>query len=284
MLGIRVSRMQSIADIVRSARLAQGLTLQAASDRAGCSPSLLSMLETGRRELRDPLLADALERTLGLVAGTLRTLMQWQETPPEIRARLECAEARSDHARRLAARLLAAPRALDAMLASGELHRIVEDSAGNTAAPRMVARRLPLINRVAAGHPREFTDLDQSPHASDEYVTVPEGDFLGPMTDAFATRVLGDSMEPEYHDGDVVVFSPDAPVVDGCDCFVRFERDQESTFKRVTFEGHDAARIRLTRLNRKYPSRVVDRDRVAALYAAVSVIRPVKPALRQRGR
>ncbi len=276
--------MQSIADIVRSARLAQRLTLQAASDRAGCSPSLLSMLETGRRELRDPLLADALERTLGLVAGTLRSLMQWQDTPPEIRARLEDAEARSDRARRLAARLLAAPRALDAMLTSGELHRLVEDSAGNTAALGKVARRLPLINRVAAGHPREFTDLDQPPYGGDEYVTVPDGELLGPMTDAFATRVLGDSMEPEYHDGDVVVFSPDAPVVDGCDCFIRFERDQESTFKRVTFEGPDAAQIRLTPLNSKYQSRVVERERVAALYAAISVIRPVKPAARQRGK
>lgn len=52
------------------------------------------------------------------------------------------------------------------------------------------------------------------------------------------------------------------------------EPDHESTFKRVFFEGEAGAeRIRITPLNGRYAERVVERERVAGLYAGVSVTR-----------
>jgi SOS-response transcriptional repressor LexA len=58
---------------------------------------------------------------------------------------------------------------------------------------------------------------------------------------------------------------------------VRFERDDESTFKRVYFEeGEDGAElIRLQPLNSKYAPRVVEREGVAMMCAAVSMVRRV---------
>jgi transcriptional regulator with XRE-family HTH domain/SOS-response transcriptional repressor LexA len=148
---------------------------------------------------------------------------------------------------------------------------------------------VPLINSVAAGYPTEFTDLGYPARVADEYVRVP--DVRDP--DAFAARVVGDSMEPVYREGDIVVFSPAKALVEaggaaglgargasgggGVDCFVRLEPDHESTFKRVYFERGAAGEelIRLQPLNPKYPPRVVPREQVAGLYAAVSVTRAV---------
>jgi SOS-response transcriptional repressor LexA len=185
---------------------------------------------------------------------------------------------------------------LDALYRSGELRRLIErldpgtaPGAGGLGDARAIdawpggrsrggggapaSREVPLINSVAAGYPAEFTDLGYPARVADEYVRTP--DVTDP--DAFAARVVGDSMMPEYREGDIVVFSPARPVRSGMDCFARLEPDHESTFKRVYFETGAAgeALIRLQPLNPAYPARVVGREEVAGLYAAVSVTRPV---------
>ena len=74
-------------------------------------------------------------------------------------------------------------------------------------------------------------------------------------------------MEPLYHPGDIVVFSPNTPPRGGDDCFVRFEADGSSTFKR--FYQDDDANIRLQPLNSRYPAQVYDRRQVTGLWPAV---------------
>ena len=61
------------------------------------------------------------------------------------------------------------------------------------------------------------------------------------------------------------------------DCFARLEPDHETTFKRVYLERSEKGEelIRLQPLNAAYPARVVDREVVAGLYAAVSVMRKI---------
>lgn len=143
---------------------------------------------------------------------------------------------------------------------------------------------VPLINSVAAGYPTEFTDLGYPARVADEYVRTP--DVRDP--DAFAARVVGDSMQPTYQEGDIVVFSPSKPVKSGMDCFVRLERNGESTFKRVIFEPAPPSAadrpdrdelsgemVRLVPLNEIYAERVVPREHIAAMYAAVSVTRSI---------
>jgi len=123
--------------------------------------------------------------------------------------------------------------------------------------------RVPLINQVAAGYPTDFTDLDYPARVADSYVTCP--DIADPT--AFAARVVGDSMLPDYREGDVVVFSPEADITDGSDCFVRLEPDHETTFKRIFFEPDD--HLRLQPLNARFAARLCPREEVAGLYRAV---------------
>ncbi len=317
--------------------------------RVGCAASYISQVENGRRASppSEGLLL-AMERALGLGAGELVRLAQWQAAGPMVRREAaELARARQ------AARALAGAAgglesgALDALYQSGELRRLIEklagaaevgDSVDGGALPlaRVLPVEVPLINSVAAGYPSEFTDLGYPARVADDYVRTP--DVRDP--DAFAARVVGDSMEPLYREGDIVVFSPAKVVKSGMDCFVRIEPDHESTFKRVYFEGEEGegtgiyhrdtealrknreegrggeagggdgeginegreggegekggagtgtgsgsgtrlgasrypGRIRLQPLNSAYPARVLAREQVAGMYAAVSVTRVV---------
>jgi len=245
--------------VVRDARKAAGMTQETLAEAIGCSKPLLSLMEAGRRTISMHW-ARRMEEALGLDDGRVVKAIQWQAAPDEWRQSIA-------DARDLAARLrvaLAGERPMD------ELREIVEQSAANVAAPLPVRARIPLINKVAAGYPAEFTDLDYPLNVADEYVECP--DVTDPQ--AFAARVVGDSMAPDYREGEIVVFSPMLPTPSGSDCFVRLERDNETTFKRVYFE-EAGARLRLQPINAKYPPRVVEREDVTGLWAAAYVMRKV---------
>jgi len=200
----------------------------------GVTPGYLSMIENQRVSNPPSIKVLArLEAALGVKDHGLCKAAQWERTPEPIREALE--QARRE-------RVAVGP----------------------------VIANVPLINKVSAGYPTEFTDLGYPAQASDDVVVVPgyTGLHGGHDPDAFAATVCGDSMFPEYRAGDVVVFSPLADVVDGCDCFARLEPDHESTFKRVFFDPEQNT-IRLQPLNKAYRARVVDREQVAGLFRAV---------------
>jgi SOS-response transcriptional repressor LexA len=253
--------------VIRARRLVAGLTQDELAEKIGCSKAQLSLMESGQRTV-SPQRAARIERTLRLRDKPVTAALQWHATPADVRQSMRKSQTLAEDLR----------AALNSSTGSSksvieELRRIV-DRAGSNIDPLPLARRaggIPVINRVAAGYPAEFTDLDYPASVADEYITCP--DVSDPQ--AFAARVVGDSMEPEYHEGDIVVFSPmlDTPV--GSDCFVRLERDNETTFKRVYFE-EDGRTIRLQPLNNAYAPRFVDREDVSGLWAAVYVMRRVE--------
>ena len=146
------------------------------------------------------------------------------------------------------------------MLASEDLDEleILNEKIGVTA-----GQLVPVINRVSAGYPVDFDDLGYPVGIADEYIRCL--DLHDP--NAFAVRVIGDSMEPKFLQGDVVIFSPAMDVSNGDDCFVRFAMPHESTFKRVFFEQDES--VRLQPRNDKYPPQIVEGSRVNGLYRAV---------------
>ncbi len=147
---------------------------------------------------------------------------------------------------------------LNAILAKTSLN--VEDGKSALAAGRLV----PIINRVTAGYPTDFNDLDYPVGVAEDYVRCP--DLHDP--NAFAVRVIGDSMEPRFHEGDIVVFSPAADVRNGDDCFIRFTQPHETTFKRVFFEADK--KIRLQPRNDQYSPTIIDGKRIDGIYRAIS--------------
>jgi repressor LexA len=84
---------------------------------------------------------------------------------------------------------------------------------------------------------------------------------------AFAARVVGDSMAPTYKEGDIVLFAPGKPARSGDDCFVRFSKDNSTTFKR--FQAGRGGKIRLHPLNKNYPVEEYAREDVNGLWPAV---------------
>jgi phage repressor protein C with HTH and peptisase S24 domain len=153
---------------------------------------------------------------------------------------------------------------LDDAYLSGVLHELVDRSSGNV--ETVATNAVPVINKVSAGYPKDFTDLSYPRGVADDYVSCPE--VRDP--DAFAARVHGDSMTPRYTEGDIVIFSPAGNPRDGDDCFVRFE-DGTCTFKRVFFEGDDTGRpvLRLQPRNEKYRPQVIPSEKVTGLYRAM---------------
>lgn len=251
------------------------MTLQQLADMVDCAKSYLSQIENDRGAARpSEHILRRIEKALRMPPGSLVSQQRWRDTPPEIREQHRRLQRDNQLARQLAE--LVKKQGLDVSHATGELQRLIEKFTSDDDSPVLTPLpvQVPIINKVAAGYPSEFTDLGYPVSVADEYVSTP--DLYDPQ--AFAARVVGDSMLPDYREGDVVVFSPERDTPEGSDCFIRLDRDNESTFKRIYFERSETGEelIRLQPLNPAYPPRVVHREAVAAMYAAVYVVRSMR--------
>jgi phage repressor protein C with HTH and peptisase S24 domain len=253
----------TLARMVREAREAADWTQEALAKAIGCSKGQLSLMESGQRTI-SPEWAAKIERALGIADGSLVAAAEWQLVPASLRERVEASQ---EVSRKLAGELRKALASRDPAKA---LRKIIERTRANIEDPLPLPRRIPVINKVAAGYPAEFTDLDYPVSIADEYIACP--DVTDPS--AFAARVVGDSMEPAYREGEIVVFSPVLPTPSGSDCFIRLERDNETTFKRIYLED-EGETIRLQPLNSRYPPRTVPREDISGMYAAAYVMRKV---------
>jgi len=79
--------------------------------------------------------------------------------------------------------------------------------------------------------------------------------------------VCGPSMEPDYQEGDIIVFSPNRTPSDGDDCFFRLLPDHHTTFKRLHIEPDD--QVRLQPLNPRFEPQTVSREDLSGMYPAV---------------
>jgi len=267
---------------VREARKKRGLTLEAMAATTGMAKSYLSQIETGYAPPPREEKVRKIAAAVGLDEDALVARAHLTQLPDDLRERMARLKDIFDSTEGVIRALLAAqetatsdtddapPLDLDSLHQSGLLHHLAEwGNARRETSPQAV-RPVPVINKVAAGYPGEFTDLGYPVGMADEYVTGP-AELSDP--NAFALRVVGDSMEPRYHQGDVVIFSPAAAVDSGTDCFVRFAtatrpNDGESTFKRVFFDGPD--RVRLQPLNERYAPTFVKPSEIEGIFRAVA--------------
>jgi phage repressor protein C with HTH and peptisase S24 domain/DNA-binding XRE family transcriptional regulator len=251
----------SLGQIIRKKREQLNLTLDEVSNRIGFSKPYLSTIETGKvkNPPSDELLT-RLEKILEFETGLLLHIAHIEGLPADVRQEYESAEAESQKWRQIVKNLIdekADTSQLTELLAESDLN-IEQDRL-----PLAAGRLVPVINKVSAGYPSDFNDLDYPVGIADDYVRCP--DMHDP--NAFAVRVVGDSMEPKFHEGDIVIFSPAVEVHNGDDCFVRFAMPHETTFKRVFFESDN--KIRLQPRNEKYSPTIVDGKRINGIYRAV---------------
>jgi repressor LexA len=248
----------SLGQIIRKRRHELNITLDEVSGKTGFSKPYLSTIETGK--VKNPpgdKLLRKLENALQFPAGTLRHIANLDRMPADVRQKFESYEAENQRWRKLVQDLKSKNNSgkIDELLAESNLK--IDDNAATKP-----GRLIPVINRVAAGYPVDFDDLEYPAGFADDYVRCPDIDD----PHAFAVRVVGDSMEPKFFEGDIVIFSPAAEVRSGDDCFVRFSLPHETTFKRVFFEADN--KIRLQPRNENYAPLIMEGTRINGIYRA----------------
>lgn len=119
-------------------------------------------------------------------------------------------------------------------------------STGMRSAASAAARRVPLIGLAQAGGEGYFDDAGYPVGGAWDEVSLPD------IADAnaYALEISGDSMEPVFRDGDIVVVSPNAPVRRGDRVVVRTQAG-EVMAKQLTRKS--ARRVELKSLNPAHP-------------------------------
>jgi repressor LexA len=250
-----------LGQIIRKRREELRLTLDEVSAKIGFSKPYLSTIETGR--VNNPPSDECLrklERALEFEPNLLLHIAHMERMPSDIRSEYESAEAENQRWRQVIRNVVEGKAHAEEL---GSMLSAAEPPVGKTASAISAGRLIPVINKVAAGYPTDFDDLDYPVGVADDYVRCPDLHDAN----AFAVRVVGDSMEPKFNGGDIVIFSPAAEVHNGDDCFVRFAMPHETTFKRVFFE--EGQKVRLQPRNEKYSPLIVEGNRINGLYRAV---------------
>lgn len=130
-------------------------------------------------------------------------------------------------------------------LAGDDLREPDWEAEGSNVAPGpRVSGTVPLISSVKAGAMTEAVDI-HAPGFADDWIetTAP----IGPHT--YALRVRGDSMEPLFPEGHVVIVEPDLDANPG-DFVIAKNGEGEATLKQLVRDGVD---LFLKPLNERYP-------------------------------
>jgi phage repressor protein C with HTH and peptisase S24 domain len=153
-------------------------------------------------------------------------------------------------------------KVLEATGASLEVFSSLVSGARAITSSKAGARRIPLIGMAQAGGDGFFDDGGYPVGAGWDEVSIPEiGD-----PHAYALEISGDSMEPVFRDGDMVVVSPAAPIRRGDRVVVRTARG-EAMAKQLT--RRSARRIELRSLNPEHPDYSFDLSDVAWMHRIV---------------
>jgi len=258
----------SLGKIIRRRREQLAMTQDQVAAQASISKPYLSNVETGKAKNppTDGVL-ESLQRVLRFENNELTKLAHLARTPADVRQEHELLEAEVQKLRSVLKEMMAAPPRKE--IGGIDLDSLVGQFEGSNVSSISAGVAVPVINKVPAGYPQHFTDMDYPPSIADEYIRVPD------LHDgqAFAATVVGDSMEPNYSEGDIVVFAPNTSAQNGDDCFVRFGQDGGTTFKR--FYQDNERTIRLQPLNSKYPAEVYPCEQVTGLWPAAYHIKRV---------
>lgn len=115
-------------------------------------------------------------------------------------------------------------------------------------------REIPVIGWAHAGEAASYEELPQE--WQDRIPTECKDEH------AFAVRLEGESMEPKFSEGDLLILQPSKEAYNGCLAVCKF-RNNGVVFRRVEFTP-DA--VRLVALNPAYPTDAYDRDAFTWIY------------------
>ena len=247
----------SLGQIIRQKREELRLTLDEVSRLTGFSKPYLSTIETGKVNPPSDELLTKLEKVLRFEQGLLLHIAPFEALPVDIKQEYETIEAENQHWRQIIRAIIKSKDPagdINSMLSKGDL----KPTEHNLKPGRLV----PIVNKANEGYPVNFNDKNYLTGTADDYVRCPD------LHDAhaFAVYVIGNDMEPKFHQGNIVVFAPAMEIQNGDDCFVRFATPQETTFRRIFFEENNS--VRLQPRNEKYAPLIVSGKKIKYLYRA----------------
>jgi SOS-response transcriptional repressor LexA len=130
-----------------------------------------------------------------------------------------------------------------------------------------VLRRIPILSWVQAGRASSYEEM---PSGWMDWL-----DCVCPDPKAFAVRVVGESMLPQYPPGNLAVCMPSFPPKNNGLAVAKI-RDECATFKKIKFKGKQPARFRLIPLNPEYAATSVQRADLLWIYPVHSVLNPCR--------
>jgi len=132
---------------------------------------------------------------------------------------------------------------------------------------RVPAHYVPIIGRIAAGKGESTDEAEQfAPGEADAYV-----EHIGGPPRAFAVRVVGDSMNPPFADGDLVIADGDQPVCSGLAAIILDQNGPRvARLKTFYLDGDDA--VLISNNHRHEPVRL-PLDKVHGAYRIIDHLR-----------
>ena len=156
-----------------------------------------------------------------------------------------------------AARLQMATGFSAAWIATGRGQKLA--NAGNVT-PVQAVQLVPILNKVNAGMYKEIID-SQAEDIEMVPVYMPVRDYT------FALRVDGDSMEPGFPHGCLVIVNPEAEAMPN-DYVIAMNGDNEATFKQLIKDGGDWY---LKPRNPRYPIKPLGTARIIGVVCGINV-------------
>ena len=126
--------------------------------------------------------------------------------------------------------------------------------------------QVPIVSLASAGEGHAYEDMGDDPE-NGEWIP---SDCKDP--NCYAVRVAGDSMEPVFRGGDVVVAMPNREARNGDVVVAKTRVDHKALLKKLRFTA-DGKSIRLISLNQDYEVLELERKEVRFLHPVYSVTR-----------
>lgn len=124
-------------------------------------------------------------------------------------------------------------RSIDDLIGTASRYAVNESEADyNVSSGPDMRAPLPLISWVQAGDWSEVID-NFAPGQAETWLPCPSNHG----SRAYALRVEGISMEPKFHNGDIIFVDPDLRAEHGNYVVVRLDDDKKATFKQLVIEG-----------------------------------------------
>jgi SOS-response transcriptional repressor LexA len=229
--------MEKFKDILRARMREEGLTYEDLARRVGVTGVYVSKIVQGKVVPSDEVI-EKLSGALDVDLGRLVLAAHHDKAPESVKPVF--ARLRRHH--------------FSEFLGGGGLDNIAAAAIGH-------GRALPVVGMVRAGEFMAADDAGFPPGAADEYVY---SDTKG--RNLFAVRVVNDSMEPEFREGDLLIVNPNLEAQNGDFVIAKIPDENEATFKKLVRHG----KILILRpLNPRYPDIVVDKPSRLAIVGKV---------------